>query len=469
MVLQKRKSTTQDTVPPAVSSPDSAAAKDLVTEVTYEWGGPVGAFVLMCILPFVIYMLYFFCPNGGDTCGSLPNIMQHIAQLAPDFEALVNYEKFNASDLRDAYVVALAWFAFQASLERLLPGPEVDGVKLKDGTHLKYRLNGHKAFWVTLLVMFYGKPQLDEHGSFVGFTSFKLSWCYDHYLELVTACLTYALIMSFLVYAASFRRGAMLAEGGNTGNVVYDFFIGRELNPRFPGTTFDVKFFCELRPGLIGWVVLNLGMAQKQYELTGAVSWEMIAVNAFQALYVWDSLFNERAVLTTMDITTDGFGYMLAFGDLCWVPFTYGMQARYLVTHDGINVVALAVVTAMAIFGYCVFRGSNGEKDRFRRAPDSPECAHLESIQTKRGTRLLVSGWWGMARKVNYTGDWIMGLSWSLTTGFNTLITYFYPIYFAILLVHRASRDDEMCQHKYGDDWITYKKRVPYVFLPGIF
>jgi delta14-sterol reductase len=42
--------------------------------------------------------------------------------------------------------------------------------------------------------------------------------------------------------------------------------------------------------------------------------------------YVVDALWNERAILTTMDITTDGFGYMLAFGDLVWVPFTYSLQ-----------------------------------------------------------------------------------------------------------------------------------------------
>ena len=29
-----------------------------------------------------------------------------------------------------------------------------------------------------------------------------------------------------------------------------------------------------------------------------------------------------------MDITTDGFGYMLAFGDLSWVPFIYSLQVR---------------------------------------------------------------------------------------------------------------------------------------------
>ena len=29
-------------------------------------------------------------------------------------------------------------------------------------------------------------------------------------------------------------------------------------------------------------------------------------------LYVWDALYNEKAILTTMDVTTDGFGFMLA-------------------------------------------------------------------------------------------------------------------------------------------------------------
>lgn len=32
-----------------------------------------------------------------------------------------------------------------------------------------------------------------------------------------------------------------------------------------------------------------------------------------------------------MDVTQDGFGLMLAFGDLAWVPFTYTLQGRYLV------------------------------------------------------------------------------------------------------------------------------------------
>ena len=34
-----------------------------------------------------------------------------------------------------------------------------------------------------------------------------------------------------------------------------------------------------------------------------------------------------------MDIVQDGFGFMLAFGDLVWVPFVYSLQAFYLVSH----------------------------------------------------------------------------------------------------------------------------------------
>ena len=33
---------------------------------------------------------------------------------------------------------------------------------------------------------------------------------------------------------------------------------------------------------------------------------------------------------------------------------------------------------------------------------------------------------------------------------------------------HRAVRDDARCAEKYGADWDTYIRRVPYVFVPGL-
>jgi delta14-sterol reductase/lamin-B receptor len=195
----------------------------------------------------------------------------------------------------------------------------------------------------------------------------------------------------------------------------------------------------------------------------------MILVNIFQFLYVWDALYQESAILTTMDITTDGFGFMLAFGDLAWVPFTYSLQACYLVDHDpGLSNPILASIVAVNLLGYFIFRQANSQKDAFRRDPNSKAVSHLTYLETKRGTRLLTSGWWGMARKINYTGDWIMGLSWCLVCGFSSIVPYFYAIYFLILLVHRSERDDHLCHEKYGSDWDKYKKAVPYRFIPGI-
>ena len=179
---------------------------------------------------------------------------------------------------------------------------------------------------------------------------------------LLTAGNAFAFVFSAYLDASSFRAGAggkpkLLAAGGDTSSALYDFFIGRELNPRALGGL-DLKQFCELTPGLIGWLLLDLSFAWKcvcaslistrvaaalmhscvlvpsrQHTQGGGLSAPMALVCAFHGLYVFDALACEPAILTTMDITTDGFGFMLAFGDLVWVPFTYSLQARYLLEH----------------------------------------------------------------------------------------------------------------------------------------
>ena len=123
----------------------------------------------------------------------------------------------------------------------------------------------------------------------------------------------------------------------------------------------------------------------------------------------------------------------------------------------------------LRVQGYWVFRGANSEKDAFRRDPSAPEVAHLRSITTARGTRLIVSGWWGVARHVNYFGDWLMAWAWCLPCGFNCIVPYFYVIYFGVLLLHRERRDEEACIAKYGADWARYTALVPSRIIPGIY
>jgi len=110
-----------------------------------------------------------------------------------------------------------------------------------------------------------------------------------------------------------------------------------------------------------------------------------------------------------MDITTDGFGFMLVFGDLAWVPFTYSLQARYLATFkpgDDLSATMVMLIISVKLVGMAIFRGANGQKNRFRTNPNDPAVKHLKTLPTERGTRLLISGWWGIARHINYFGDW---------------------------------------------------------------
>lgn len=112
----------------------------------------------------------------------------------------------------------------------------------------------------------------------------------------------------------------------------------------------DLKEFCELYPGMIGWAVLNLAMAHNQWTQLGRVTNSMVMVNVFQLVYVMDSLWFEKSILTTMDITTDGFGFMLAFGDNTWVPFTYVLQAKYLADNPVVSVAHLLQVPILSNF-----------------------------------------------------------------------------------------------------------------------
>ncbi|KAM5138676.1 delta(14)-sterol reductase TM7SF2 isoform 2-T2 [Mantella aurantiaca] len=279
--------------------------------------------------------------------------------------------------------------------------------------------------------------------------------------------LLYMLPMGTVVEGITLRDNTRLKYKIN-GNPVYDFFIGHELNPRIG--SFDLKYFCELRPGLIGWCLINLCFLMKEIELRGSPSLSMTLVCGFQALYVMDALWHEEAILTTMDIVHDGFGFMLAFGDLCWVPFTYSLQAYFLVSHpqDLSGTAAVGIILINAV-GYIIFRGSNSQKNAFRRNPCDPTVVGLETIPTATGKRLLVSGWWGLVRHPNYLGDLIMALAWSLPCGVSHILPYFYVIYFTGLLVHREARDEHQCLKKYGLAWQEYCRRVPYRIFPYIY
>ncbi|KXS19079.1 ERG4/ERG24 ergosterol biosynthesis protein [Gonapodya prolifera JEL478] len=412
----------------------------------FEFFGPPGAFLITFALPVLVLLLHLGCSSDGCP----PPLPVLTAILQSSLPTLWDPQAFLA------YVAWLAWFVL---LWAIAPGEWADGTLVRDGSVLKYRINAWSSFIITAAAV---------AGATYIYGLAPLLWITDHFTGLAAASIVYSFAQSLLLYAFSFRPGALLALGGNSGNVLYDFFIGRELNPRI--LSFDLKCFFELRPGLIGWLLVDIAFLARQHHLHGSLSDSAILVTLFQAYYVMDALWFEKAVLTTIDIIQDGFGYMLTFGDIAWVPFAYSLQVRYLAAHPvHLGPLYATLVLALQLLGMYIFRSANGEKNDFRTDPKSPRVAHLTYMITKTGSRLITSGWWGRARHINYLGDWLMAWAWCLPTGFATPITYFYVVYFGVLLVHRELRDHEKCSNKYGADWDKYCKLVPYRIIPYLY
>ncbi|KAK3190936.1 erg24, C-14 sterol reductase [Lecanicillium sp. MT-2017a] len=481
----------------------SAAA----TQHGYEFGGPLGAFGISFGLPVLVYIFTFAC-NDISGCPA-PSLLNFKSLSIDQLKAEVGWHEDGIYGLASwkASAAMAAYYLFNMILYRVLPAIETEGTVLASGGRLKYRFNTLYSNTLTLSLLAAGTAAQGANFPVWVFIS-------ENYLQLLTASIMISYGIATFVYVRSFsvkpgnKENRELAAGGHSGNLLYDWFIGRELNPRvvvpFIGEI-DLKEWCELRPGMMGWIILNCAWCAQQYRNYGHVTDSIVCITIVQALYIIDSWWFEPAILTTMDITTDGFGMMLAFGDLVWVPFVYSQQTRYLAVHPlSLGPAGLAGMLSLIGLGFYIFRSANLQKNAFRTNPNDPKVAHLKYIQTKTGSKLLTSGWWGVARHINYLGDWIQSWPYSLPTGLAGYqimaagslvdgseggyvladgrqviqgsakgwaipITYFYVVYFAVLLIHRDRRDDEKCHRKYGDDWEEYKKIVRWRIVPGIY
>ncbi len=416
---------------------------------TYEFGGPVGNVIIMMGLPAVVYFLYFcvrfnhgnIIPGGAIDYSPFTGFADSIM---PTWQAVLIYG---------------SWLLFQVLLQAFLPGRVVQGVELEDGKRLAYKMNGRASFILTLGLL----------GLLAGTGIVSMDIIYNNFGALISVIVIFVVIFSLFLYGYGNITGRIDRLSGSS---IQDFFMGVTLNPRIPPVSgFDLKFFCEARPSLIGWLAVSASFMGVQYMRNGYVTAAMVLVIAFQFLYIADYFWHEPAILTTTDIVNDRFGFMLAFGDLVWVPLTYSLQAFYLIehTHD-LPLWGIVLMVILNAAGYYFFRAVNIQKHRFRTDPDYRIWGKKpEFIQTAQGNRLLVSGFWAWSRHFNYVGDIMMALAWCLPCLFESPLPYFYVIYFTILLVHRERRDDKKCGEKYGEDWAEYRRRVRWRIIPGIY
>ncbi|MEZ4445390.1 MAG: hypothetical protein R3B72_40325 [Polyangiaceae bacterium] len=410
-------------------------------EEDYHFGGPVGAAIFIVFLPAVsIYLWICIHRHGGSLVLPTPAMLAEIPRPT----------------LRGAGFF-FGWLAFQALLDVVLPAKRVQGLKQRDGVVLTYRLNGFLSLWISVAGMAALLATQVVKGTEI--------------LAELGPMLIIALVFSFLFSAFLYVYGYRSKRNEHrTGHVLYDYFMGTSLNPRI-GESFDLKFFFESKIGLTTWIAIVMGMAAAEIEKTGTLSTSMALVGLFQLFYVADFYYFEEAMLSTWDINYENYGFMLALGFVVWMPFNFSLQSQYLVYHRvDLPVWSIPLLAIFNFAGYYIFRSSNLQKHRFRTQPETRIWGKAPTfIATKRGTKLLTSGWWGLARHTNYLGDLMMALAWCLPTGFSHVPPYFYFIYFAPLLIDRERRDHRVCKQKYGDDWDRYCEVVRYRIIPWVY
>ncbi len=190
---------------------------------------------------------------------------------------------------------------------------------MRTGQRLHYKLNAFGTFIVAMAAsagwIFYKGPE--------SFTIF-----YQHWPGLLSAALFNSFAQAVYCYLSSFGEGKLLALGGNSGNVLYDWFIGRELNPRIG--SFDIKSFNELRPvSFSGPFLTSAVPANSTFSFTAALptAWSSFALSTSGTSPTHSSWVGH---LLHHGYHHRRFWIHSFVGDLVWVPFVYSLQARYL-------------------------------------------------------------------------------------------------------------------------------------------
>jgi Delta14-sterol reductase len=356
-----------------------------------------------------------------------------------------------------SWTVATSYIFILAVLGAALPGKVAPGALLPNGqpkVRLQYKCNGLLLTGVTVVGL----------GAAVWNGYVEGSWIADNYAQLFSAANAFALLLSVYLFVVGrlSRPKNWLAHR----SVTEDFVMGAELNPHILGI--DVKFF-SYRPSMAGWLLINLSFLAKQYDTLGFVTSRMMLYQVLTAWYVWDYFVHESKMVHTWDIIAEHFGLMLVWGDYVFIPFGFSVQNFFLLADTRpISFLEVAAILSTFTVGFAIFRGANSQKHNFKTDPS----AHIwgKPPITLGGGRLLASGFWGISRHMNYTGDLLLALSYCMPCGFRSgSLPYFYLIYLLLLTIHREHRDDERCMLKYKAVWEEYCLRVPYRMMPFIY
>jgi len=346
-------------------------------------------------------------------------------------------------------------YLFIFILNAILPGRWVTGYVTKPGSSekLRYRLNGLLVLitvvlcWVLL--------------SYSGLIDWD--WLYKIRWYSLAGAVALGLLFSFaMVLPYPPVRKLFLA----------DFFLGRLENPQLWGGRIDAKMWLYL----VGAVLLELNVlsfAAHHYILYGIQASPGIFLSAaLLTFFVIDYLTFEEVHLYTYDFFAERVGFKLGWGCIAFYPFFYaiGLWTASGLPNPETPMYLLVFYVLIFFSGWTLARGANMQKYFFKKDPGRVFLGIAPKTITYGNKTLLVNGFWGLSRHINYLGEILMASGIILCVGQPASIwPWLYPLYYVALLFTRQADDDKRCALKYGALWEQYLKIVPYRIIPHIY
>jgi protein-S-isoprenylcysteine O-methyltransferase Ste14 len=352
------------------------------------------------------------------------------------------------------FLTPVAIMAVIFILNAFLPGRWVSGYIPKPGSpeKMRYHLNGIFVFlvmvglWVVLGI--------------TDIVSFDYLYHYRWY-GLAGACMLGIIFSLVMVLPRKPVRQSLAA----------DLFFGRTENLQLLKGRVDIKMWLYLA----GATMLELNVLSfTAYHLVtyGDASSSGIILSASLLTYfLVEYLIFEEVHLYTYDLFAERIGFKLGWGCIVFYPYFYpvALWSTVALPDPGTPVWLLVLYAVIFFSGWVLARGANLQKYFFKRDPERSFLGIEPRIIGDGNKKLLVNGFWGISRHINYLGEILMATGIILCTGYPGMIwPWLYPLYYVLLLFTRQNDDDRRCSAKYGELWNEYKKRVPWRIIPHI-
>jgi delta14-sterol reductase len=353
------------------------------------------------------------------------------------------------------FLAPMLVYGFIFILHLYMPGRWVQGYVTKPNSSekLRYRLNG-------LLVL--GTVVL-SWGLLCYFKVLSWDWFYDYRWYALAGAVTFGLIFSLVL---------VLPNPAVKSSFLADFFLGRLDNPQLWGGKIDAKMWLYL----VGAIMLELNVlsfAAHHYLLYGEqASMGLFVSTVLLTYFVVDYLSFEEVHLYTYDFFAEKVGFKLGWGCIAFYPFFYSIPVWSTADMPNPQTPSVWLILYAALFfiGWGLSRGANSQKYWFKKDPQRAFLGIRPETITDGDKTLLVNGFWGLSRHINYLGEILMATGIILCLGYPGLLwPWLYPLYYVALLFPRQADDDKRCALKYGALWEQYVKKVPYRIIPHIY